>query len=82
MRLFTTIKGRIGLMFALMVMSIVPACATADPAFDWSTNIGGIKTVLTDTIGANIGAIFTLLGLFVALAYVWKLIRKAGARTR
>lgn len=66
----------------VLALAALGFCTDPAPAFDWSTDIGSIKTVVVDTLDANITAILTLLGLFVAIAFVWRLLRKAGARTR
>jgi len=66
----------------VLALAAMGLCTDPTPAFDWSTDIAGIKTVVTDTVGANISAILAILGLFVCFALVWKFLRKAGARTR
>lgn len=79
--LFVSAKNRVSMIVVMVFGIVAAACATPNPAFDWSTDIGGIKTVVSDTLGANIGAILLVLGFFVAVAYTWKMLRKAGART-
>lgn len=66
----------------LMAVAAVASATDPDPEFNWSTQIGTLNTSLVDTLGANIGAIMALFAFFVAISLVWRLIRKAGARTR
>lgn len=61
----------------------VPSFATdPDPAFDWSSSVTALQTTVSDTLGANIAAVMGVFAFFVAIGLVWKLLRKAGARTR
>lgn len=66
----------------LLAVAAVASATDPDPEFNWSTQIGTLNTSLVDTLGANIGAIMALFAFFVAISLVWRLIRKAGARTR
>lgn len=73
---------RLAIGTGLLGVAAVASATDPDPEFNWSTQIGTLNTSLVDTLGANIGAIMALFAFFVAISLVWRLIRKAGARTR
>lgn len=75
-------NGRMVGSLALVGVAGAALATGPDPEFDWSTQIGALNTSLTDTLGANIGAVMGVFAFFVAISLVWRLLRKAGARTR
>lgn len=71
---------KLGFTLLGMVASVAAFATDPDPAFNWSTQIGGLNTTVTDTLGANIAAVIGVLALFVGMGLIWKMIKKAGAR--
>jgi hypothetical protein len=48
----------------------------ADIAFDWSTEVAGLRSYLVEAVQANMGAILQLFGLLVAVNFVFGMIAR------
>lgn len=81
----TRFKMRNTLMGLALGALMVPAIASAtEPTaqFDFGTEVTAMQTQLIADVTGNIGPVLLLFGVFVGIAIFWKMLRKAGARTR